>query len=516
MADDLLQIKAEQIAKLNGSFLLFVRTFYPLLTGREFILSNPLSRESHFITVSRALTKCARLQARRLIINIPPGHGKSIMCCMWIAWTLSMNPDSRFLYISYSHTLAASHTDIVRRIVMLREYRELFNIELRSDSKAKDFFQTTAGGAVAAFGSGGAITGRDAGLPGLDRFSGALIIDDPHKPDEVHSDVMRESIINNYRETIQQRLRSENVPMIFIGQRLHEDDLAAHLLNGKDGLQWESVILQSLDGANNALYPEVYSKEQLLIRQQFDPYMFSAQHQQNPQPAGGGLFNPNWFIILDFEPDLISTFITVDTAETSLAYNDATVFSFWGVYEIESEGYLTGNYGLHWIDCMEVRVEPKDLRGEFMRFWASSCRHKYPPGMAAIEKKSTGTTLVSVLQDLRGLQIREIERNRASGSKVQRFLETQPFAAEKRITFTKEAKHIEMCKTHMSKITANDSHRHDDIADTLADACRIAFIEKTYYKHAKVIDKPNEVAENIAQRIRKLDSLKGRRYGSDF
>ena len=211
--------QARLISDLQTSFFLFVRTFYPLLTGRDFIVSQPHGRESHIITVSRELVKCANLETLKLVCNIPPGHGKSTLLSFWIAWCMSRYPDSRFLYISYAATLAASHTDTVRRIMMLREYKELFRVELRTDSKAKDYFQTTAGGAVGAFGSSGAITGRDAGLPGLSRFSGALILDDPHKPDEVFSATMREKVIQNYRDTIQQSARGVNVPIIRIGQR---------------------------------------------------------------------------------------------------------------------------------------------------------------------------------------------------------------------------------------------------------------------------------------------------------
>jgi len=54
-----------------------------------------------------------------------------------------------------------------------------------------------------------------------------LLWDDMHKPDEVHSDTMRQSVIDNYSETILQRPRGPNAPMIFIGQRLHEADLPA-------------------------------------------------------------------------------------------------------------------------------------------------------------------------------------------------------------------------------------------------------------------------------------------------
>ena len=98
--------------------------------------------------------------------------------------------------------------------------------------------------------------------------------------------------------------------------------------------------------------------------------------------------------------------------------------------------------------------------------------------IAAIEKKSTGVTLISTLQELRGIQVRNIERNRSSGSKTTRFLAIQPEVAAKKISFTTGARHADMCIKHMAKITANDTHRHDDIADTLADAVKIALIDK--------------------------------------
>lgn len=473
--------KEQLAATLKGSLLEFTKTFYPLLTSRDFIVSNPPGREPHVITICRALTQCARLEIaeQRLIINVPPGHGKSTLLSMWIAWTLASYPDSRYLYISYSKVLAAKHTETIRRIVSLPHYRYLFDIQIRHDSKAKDSWQTTAGGAVSAHGSSGSITGFDAGLPGLPRFSGALIMDDMHKPDEVYSDTMRESVIHNYSDTIQQRCRGINVPMISIGQRLHEADLWAHLLNGEDGHHWQSVILKSIDDAGNALYPEAFPLSMLRIRQERDIYVFASQHQQDPQPAGGSLFKPAWFVFLDFEPTIIQTFITADTAETDKSYNDATVFSFWGLYEIETMGRKTGELGLHWLDCQELRIEPKDLKDAFLDFWQDCSRHKIAPLIAAIERKSTGVTLVSVLKDLRGIQIRNIERNATSGSKTKRFLTIQPYVASKLISFTEGARHAKMCIDHMAKITANDTHRHDDIADTLADAIRIALIDKT-------------------------------------
>jgi predicted phage terminase large subunit-like protein len=504
---------AEIAAKLKGSLLLFIQAFFPLLTGREFIISRPIGRESHFITICRALTKCTSLQALRLLVNVPPGHGKSVIVSFWIAWCLAKWPDSNFLYISYSKTLAATHTDVVKRIMSLSQYKLLFNVHLRDDSQAKDSFTTTAGGTVSAFGSAGSITGRNAGLPGLDRFSGAVVIDDSHKPDEVHSDLIREGVITNFRETIQQRPRGINVPIVFIGQRLHEQDLPAYFIAGEDGYAWDQVILKSIDEAGNALYPEAFPLEMLKIRQEKDRYVFAAQHQQDPQPAGGGLFMPEDFPLLAEEPEYSITFVTADTAETEDPRNDATVFSFWGMYNIETLGRKTNVLALHWIACREMRVEPKHLENEFLDFWQDCARHKMPPMLAFIEKKSTGVTLISILKGMRGLKVREIERTRKSGSKSQRFIDIQPYIASKQVSLPAHGVHTEMCINHMKKITNNDSHGHDDIADTCSDAVRIALIDKILYgqKYASALWRNK--AHEAVQYHNNVVSLKQKAYG---
>lgn len=493
----MIERREELKAHLWADFMLFIKTFFPIVTGREFHISRPMGRESHFVTVARELTKVSRLEILSEEINMPPGYGKSTMVSMWVAWTMSRWPNSQYLYISYGKHLAAKHTEFIRRIINTREYRELFDIEIRQDSKAKDSFQTKQGGSVKAFGSSGPITGQDAGLPNCDHFTGALIMDDMHKPDEVHSDTIREGIINNYRETIVQRPRGPKVPMLFIGQCLHEADLAAFFKGTEDERRWNQCILKALDDSGNPLYPEVNSLENLLEKKEKNPYVFASQYQQDPIPAGGALFKPTYFPLLNEEPDILLTFITADTAETSKTYNDATVFSFWGIYKIKEAGFETGQIGLHWLDCMEVRIEPKDLRNEFMSFYQGCMQHRVKPLVAAIEKKSTGVTLVSTLEDMRGLRIMDIERTIISGSKTKRFLDIQPILAAKLVSFTEGAKHADMCIKHMSKITANNSHRFDDICDTIADACKLALIDK--------VIKVDSIAEH--QRDRVLDRM---------
>ena len=421
-------------------------------------------------------------------------HNTSLLM-NFVAWTLAHYSDSNYLYISVSHDLATRATSEIRNIITTPYYRKIFDVNLRDDSSAKGSFTTKYGGTIEAIGAGGTIVGKGAGLRGTDRFGGSIIIDDVHKPDEATSDVIRNGVIEWFHNTLLSRRNDgERTPIIYIGQRVHEMDLAAHLIE-QGG--WKLVSLPALDFSGNALCPELHTAQELRKMQKLNEYVFAAQFQQDPAPAGGGLFKIDNFPILEETPKIIKTFITVDCAETAKTYNDATVFSLWGIYKIERFGSDTGLYGLHWLNCIEIFVEPKDLKNEFMEFYASSNKFNMLPSFIAIEKKSTGTTLVSVLNEIQGLSVIAIDRTIKSGSKTDRFISMQSYIAQKLVTLPYGAKHTKMCIDHMAKITANGTERRDDIADTLYDAVRMAFIDKTAISFVVNTVHRQDVAKNI-------------------
>lgn len=494
-------------ATLLGSLLTFTQVFYQLRTGREFNVSCPVSRESHHITICRALTDVFYDRKPRLMINIAPRYGKTELLIHFVAWALAHHPDCQFLYISYAHSLAKKQTQTIRQIMQLPVYQDLFHVKISDETSAKDNFETSAGGCVYAAGSAGTITGRGAGIQKSDRFGGAIIIDDIHKPDEVTSDLIRTGVIDWYHNTLKHRINSIKTPIIFIGQRLHEDDLPAHLLKNDE---WSPTVLKSLDEKNHALYPQLHDEAALLKIKEESPYVFSSQYQQDPQPAGGGIFKSEWFYLLNEEPEIIASFITVDTAETDKTYNDATVFSFWGIYKIKNNEHETNEYALHWIDCEELRIEPKDLRLRLMSFYSLCSRYKKRPSFIAIEKKSTGTMLISILKEFRGITIHEVERTRASGNKTSRFLEIQPYVASRKISLPTYGKHTELCIEHCRKITANNSHRFDDIADTLYDAIKIALIDKYINFYASEQEESNNIVREMAQHFNQRERMRER------
>lgn len=496
-------------AKLLGSFLFFTEKFFKLHTGRDFVLSAPIGREPHQITIARQLVKIFNLETMRAWFTLPPGHGKSTFLTYFFAWCFAHYPDCKFIYISYSADLAATHTANIKRIMELPIYRKLFGIEISSESSAKDNFMTTAGGAVKAYGSMGGITGQDAGLPNLNRFSGGVFMDDMHKPSEVFSDTLRQTVIDNFNTTIKPRPRGPNVCTIGIGHALHEDDLRSFLINGRDGNKWEHLNLPAKDGAGNILAPNITTAEMLINEEKYNPYVYWSQYQGEPRPAGGGIFKPEWFVFLDQTPEMLVTFLTVDTAESTKDHADYSVFSFWGLYEIRYKGRNTGDYGLHWIDCMQERIEPAELESELLSFYTACLDFPKKPRFIAIEKKSTGTTLISILNKIRGFEIRDIERTKASRNKVARYFEAQPYVAKRLVSFPKYGRHVTLCLDHIRKITANGTHAHDDIADTLYDAVRIGLIEKLTLQQT-INGQENTFMSDYMCKINKINRLRSK------
>lgn len=502
--EEKLRETAEVKASLLSDFLLFTQVFYKLRTGREFRLLPPIGRENHCLTIAKALEKVWRGESTKLMINIAPRHSKTEMLIAYTAWCFANNPACNFLYVSLSYDLAVKATAQIKDIMQMPYYKRMFGVNLRADSQAKGDFQTEQGGTVFAVGVSGGITGRGAGLGGAKEFAGAILLDDLARPIDIVSQKFRDDLKDWFFSTLWSR-RNDSIrtPIIMISQRLHEDDLCAFLLAQGD---WDSVILKEIDEAGNALCPSLLSIADLRKLQEQQPYVYAAQYLQNPVSPGSGLFKEEYFPILDKQPDILMTCIVCDTASSTKEWADYTVFGFFGIYEIKHFDNPTGLYGIHWLDCLHERIAPKDLQIEFMAFYASCCAFGQIPKFAAIERKSTGETLVSVLSTVQGLNIIPIERNRSSGSKCQRFINCQPYVSQKLVTFPYGGKHVKACIDELVKITAENSHRFDDQADVMSDIIDLVCISKSALFYIKDKDNAKEQAAKLLSMQTRISS----------
>jgi len=127
-----------------------------------------------------------------------------------------------------------------------------------------------------------------------------------------------------------------------------------------------------------------------------------------------------------------------------------------------------------------------------MDFYASCLRHPVKPVVSAIEKKSTGTTLLSLLKKRQGMSLIDVDRSIADVSKTDRFIEIQPYIAGRQITMPLYGKHNSKVIKHMSKITANNTHARDDIADTCQMAIDVALIRKLIIRQSVTSQKEND------------------------
>lgn len=473
-----MRAKAKEAAALQNDIVYFTKVMFKSLNGRDFIITRPPSRRSHILEILELINDIVHGKCPLSNVNIAPGHFKSTLFCYGLSWAYSMYPKSHSIYASYSGDLATGQTGVIRSIMSLPVYNDLFGVRISPTTRARGDFWTVDGGRIYAAGFGGTITGINAGLAGGKEFNGMLIIDDAHKMSEVHYPVSRAKAKHDFHFTLEERRRGRSeqffiTPLAHIGQRGHGDDLPSEFIGNP---LYRNLILPSLDGALNPLAPEIISKEALLIMRDEEPYKFAAQHQQDPTPDGGALFKEEDFELLDQEPEMLVTFITADCAETDKTYNDATAFSFCGIYKIRVGNGEATEYGLHIINAWELRIEPCDLEPSLLDFYSQCCLYPKKPSFVAIEKKSTGTTLVSTVRKMRGIDVMPIERTVKSGSKAQRFINCQKYIRKRLISLPRFARHTSLVIDHMSKISPSMTQAHDDIADTIADAIDMTYI----------------------------------------
>src|SRR5262249_45031468 len=162
---------------------------------------------------------------RRLLVNMPPRYMKSLLISvLWPTWEWIRCPSRRWIFASYSESLALKHSLDRRTVLQSPWYQSRWGtgVVLAPDQNEKGEFQNTARGHMIATSLGATILGR-----GGDR----IVVDDPHNPTQIESDAQREAAMNAYRYALSTRLdNKKDGAIVVVMQRLHERDLSAFCL----------------------------------------------------------------------------------------------------------------------------------------------------------------------------------------------------------------------------------------------------------------------------------------------
>jgi predicted phage terminase large subunit-like protein len=262
--------------------------------------TNPLyATAPHHRKIAAALERVERGEIDRLMLMLPPRHGKSELASRrFPAYALGRDPARQLISVSATSDLAADFGREVRNIMSGEPYHALFpDTSLAADSQAKGKWHTSSGGIYFSVGIGGAVLGKGANI---------LLIDDPFASmEDALSETRRQAVWDWYTGTAYNRLQP-NGAIIIIGHRMAEDDLQGRLLDAQaaGGDQWEVVELPAIDAHGGALWEEAFPLPALeRIRRNTLPRFWSALYQQNPVPDEGSYFKKDWFHYYDTLPD---------------------------------------------------------------------------------------------------------------------------------------------------------------------------------------------------------------------
>lgn len=244
----------------------------------------------HHELIAGKLEAVERGEIKRLMITMPPRHGKSELASRrFPGWFIGRNAGKQIIAASYNSDLANDFGREVRNIVNSPEFSVLFTAGLAQDSKAANRWHTDEGGMYVAAGVGTAITGRGADI---------LLIDDPFKDrQEADSEITRQRVWDWYTSTAYTRLMPGGA-VVVINTRWHDDDLSGRLLAEQEtgGDQWDVLSLPAINEQGEALWPEWYPLERLeQIKSVLPARDWNALYQQNPIPDDGDYFKADWF-----------------------------------------------------------------------------------------------------------------------------------------------------------------------------------------------------------------------------
>ena len=432
--------------KCENDFLFFTRYIYKENQRRNFIIA------PHFVIIAKALEKVYNGETKRLIINIPPRYGKTELAVKcFIAWSLAKNPQSKFIHLSYSSDLALDNSSQTKQYIESDAFQSLWEMQLKQDAKGKQKWFNTDGGGVYATASGGAITGFGAGVAESKEFAGAIIIDDPLKPDDANSEVKRKAVNERYNSTIRSRVNDRETPIIVIMQRLHEEDLSGFLLNGGSGEEWEHLCLPALNELNEPLWEDKHSFEELEQMRQANRYNFAGQYMQTPSPEDGGEWRKEWFRIMDKSEIPLQSLkweLIIDGAYTKDTKNDPSGFQIGAKW---NNDYVI-------LSSIDKYLEMPELLKFIPNHILSS---GVDVKMTLVEPKASGKSLVQIIRQQTNINISEIKTIFVNSSKIENARACSHFIEGSRVILVKGAWN----EPFLHQIAVFPNGKHDEHID---------------------------------------------------
>lgn len=289
-------------------------------------------------------------------------HNTALVSLAWPAWTWAqesnrdtplIGPGVRFLAVTYAQNKSDEDSLRARRLLTSPWYKKHWGdrFDFMPDLNRTEHYANSKGGERISASFTGSVMGRGGDIK---------IIDDPHKMNEVESDNVREQVIRDFDEGIQNRSTDPRIAAdVVIMQRSHAGDLSGHLME-KDG--WTYLVIPTeyesdrhcqvfVDGnlfwedprheEGELMWPDRFGPDELESFKEL-PYVWAGQYQQRPTPRGGGIIQADWWQNWPPEgwkekqgkefPAMDFVVASLDTAYTEKRSNDFSALTVWGIF----------------------------------------------------------------------------------------------------------------------------------------------------------------------------------------
>lgn len=428
--------------------------------------------------IANKLQQVEQGKCKRLIISMPPRHGKSLTTSEFFpAWYMGHHPDNEVIFVTYNQQLASDFGKKVRDLMNDETYQQVFpGVKVSDDTASKNRLSIVhpgietkrdRPGSYTATGVNGTLTGKGAHL---------ILIDDPYKSrKDADSEAWRKNVWEFYNAVAQTRLYP-GAAIVIIMTRWREDDLYGQIKKEHFHEGWEELILPAIDEDNRPLWPERFSLEWYKDKKRtLSSREWQSLYQNDPLREAGNLLQRSWFKLWPNDkpmPEFRMIIQSFDGAYGEKEENDFSAMTVWGLAEIDYGNKEPPQTVAILLDCWKTKVTFNKLRKLVAEEYSNMYGPKDKPvDLLIIEDKASG---ISLGQELRYLGANVLKYNPGTRDKVSRahmishLLEVgRVYIPESRV---REGQFADFATPFIEEALAFPNGEHDDMVDTMTQA----------------------------------------------